>query len=133
MRPKILAVDDSKAVRIIIRQALAPFACDVNEAANGFNGLFAMEKELPDLLLLDVNMPIMDGMEMLTLLKSHAQLKKIPVIMLASPSDHQVMPKITALGVSDHIMKPFATDALVAAIRRILELTQLPAAPAESR
>ena len=127
MRPKILAVDDSKTVRILVRKALASFACDVDEASNGFNGLFAMEKAQPDLLLLDVSMPIMDGLEMLTLLKSHPQLKKIPVIMLTSPSDHQVIPKITALGVSDRIMKPFAPDDLVAAIRRILDLKPLQA------
>ena len=120
MRPKILVVDDSKTVRIIVRKALEAFACDVNEATNGFNGLFAMEKERPDLILLDVSMPIMGGVEMLTLLKSHPQLQKIPVIMMTSPSDHQVIPKIIDLGVGDRIMKPFAADVLVKAIRRIL-------------
>lgn len=127
MRPKILVVDDSKAVRILAAKALAPFACDVNEAANGYNGLFAMEKELPDLLLLDIVMPVMDGLEMLTLLKSHPDLKKIPVILLASPSDHQVMPKLAALGVSEHVMKPFKPDDLLSAVRRILDLKPLPA------
>jgi len=123
MRPKVLTIDDSKAVRIIVEKALAPFACDVNESTNGFNGLFAMEKELPDLLLLDVSMPVMDGVEMLTLLKSHAVLKKIPVIMMTSPSDHRVIPQITALGVADRIMKPFTPEVLVAAVGRILALT----------
>ena len=127
LRPKILAVDDSKTVRRLAQQVLRDFDCEVSEAANGFKALFAMERILPDLILLDVNMPTMDGLEMLTLLKSHPQLKKIPVIMLTSPSDHQVIPKITALGVSDRIMKPFAPDALVAAIRRILDLKPLPA------
>ena len=122
MRPKILAIDDSKAVRLIVHKALATFDCDVNEAANGFNGLFAMEKDQPDLILLDVSMPVMDGVEMLTLLKSHPWLKIIPVIMLTSPSDHQVLSKITALGVNDSIVKPFASDTLIAAIRRILDL-----------
>ena len=122
MRPKILAVDDSKAVRIIVRKALEPLACDVNEATNGFNGLFSMEKEQPDLILLDVGMPIMNGVEMLTLLKSHPELKKIPVIMMTSPSDHRIIPKIIELGVSNHIMKPFTTAALVTAVRRILTL-----------
>ena len=59
---------------------------------------------------------------MLTLLKSHEVLKKIPVIMMTSPSDHRVMPRIIALGVSDRIMKPFAPDVLIAAVRRVIDL-----------
>ena len=122
MPPHILVVDDSKAVRRIAEQALASFACTVDEASNGFNGLFAIEKNPPALLLLDVSMPVMDGMEMLTLLKSHPLLQKIPVLMMTSPSDHRVVPQITALGVNDRIMKPFTPEMLVAAVRRILDL-----------
>ncbi|MBW8780911.1 MAG: response regulator [Verrucomicrobia bacterium] len=127
MRPKILAVDDSKAVRLIIQKALAPFACEVIEATNGFKGLFAMESEMPALILLDVSMPTMDGVEMLTLLKSHPELKKIPVIMLTSTSDHLVLPKITALGVNDQLRKPFTDAALLEKVQAILDLKPAPA------
>jgi CheY-like chemotaxis protein len=126
MRPHILAVDDSRAVRIIIQKALAPFACEVIEATNGFKGLFAMETEIPALILLDVSMPTMDGVEMLTLLKSHPELKKIPVIMLTSTSDHLVIPKITALGVNDRLMKPFTETALLEKIRAVIDLKPAP-------
>lgn len=126
MHPHILAVDDSKAVRLIIQKALAPFACEVIEATNGFKGLFAMENEIPALILLDVSMPTMDGVEMLTLLKSHPELKKIPIIMLTSTSDHLVIPKITALGVNDRLMKPFTESALVEKVRAIIDLKPAP-------
>jgi CheY-like chemotaxis protein len=122
MRPHILVIDDSKAVRIIAAKALSGFDCSVDEAANGFNGLFAMERTLPNLLLIDVTMPIMDGLEMLTMLKSHAQLRLVPVIMLTASTDHNIMPQIVALGVNAQLKKPFTHDALIATIRTVIEL-----------
>ncbi len=122
MRPKILAVDDSKAVRLIAQRVLSGFDCEVNEATNGFTALYAMERALPDLILLDVSMPTMDGLEMLTLLKSKPELKTIPVIMLTSPADHAVSGQIAALGVSGTLMKPFTPAALLEKIRGMLDL-----------
>ncbi|MFA6961476.1 MAG: response regulator [Opitutaceae bacterium] len=125
MRPNILVIDDSKAVRIIVKKALSPFDCTVNEATNGFTGLFAMERIFPQLLMIDVSMPTMDGIEMLTMIKSHAELKRIPVIMLTSSTDHKVLPKITALGVEAMLKKPFTDEALVAAVGGILKLKRV--------
>ncbi len=122
MRPHILVIDDSKAVRIIATKALGGFACTVDEAANGFNGLFAMERNLPDLLLLDVSMPIMDGLEMLTMLKSHPQLRLVPVIMFTASTDHKVLPQIAALGVNAQLKKPFTDGALIDIIRTVITL-----------
>lgn len=119
-------MDDSKAVRLLARQALSAFDCDVTEATNGFNALFSMERALPDLILLDVNMPIMGGLEMLTMLKSKPALQAIPVIMLASPVDHAVSSQLAALGVNGTVMKPFTPDALVEKIRTVLDLKPLP-------
>ena len=70
MRYKVLTVDDSKTVRIIVKKAFKPFDCEIFEAANGVEGLAVAAKENPDLILLDVTMPVMDGVEMLTKLKS---------------------------------------------------------------
>jgi len=122
MHPKILVVDDARAVRLIAQKALNTFDCDLIEATNGFNALFAMERALPDLILLDVSMPIMGGLEMLTLLKSKPELHAIPVIMLTSPADHAVIPKIKVLGVSDLLVKPFSETALLEKVRAILVL-----------
>lgn len=125
MRPHILVIDDSKAVRIIAAKVLSNFDCSLDEAANGFNGLFAMERNLPGLLLLDVSMPIMDGLEMLTLLKSHPQLRLVPVILLTAATDHKVLPQIVALGVNAQLKKPFTDDALVDTIRSVITLKHL--------
>ena len=120
--PQILVVDDARKVRVIAQQALAAYVCEVTEAANGYNALFQMEKSLPDLILLDVSMPVMGGLEMLTLLRSNAALAAIPVIILASPADHGVMAQLTALGTAGTVMKPFTPAALVAHVQRTLRL-----------
>ncbi|MCX6950640.1 MAG: response regulator [Verrucomicrobia bacterium] len=126
-RPQILAVDDAKAVRTLVQKTFAVYACDVNEASNGFNALFQMEKGLPDLILLDVNMPIMGGLEMLTLLKSKPALAAIPVVILASPADHTVSAQLAALGIAGTLMKPFTPAALVEKVLGVLPLK--PAGP----
>ncbi|MCS6243593.1 MAG: response regulator [Opitutus sp.] len=118
----ILVIDDSKAVRLIALKALAPFDCVVHEATNGFTGLFALERTQAKLLVIDVSMPTMDGLEMLTMLKSHPELSKLPVIMLTSTTDHKVLPKITALGVNGQVRKPFTPEALVSAIKAVIPL-----------
>lgn len=122
MRPNILTVDDSKALRLFVEQALSPFDCEVSEAANGYNAFFAIERARPDLILLDISMPVMDGIETLTRLKAAPELSAIPVIMLTSRADHVVKSQLPTLGASDSLMKPFTAAALLAKIRPILEL-----------
>jgi CheY-like chemotaxis protein len=131
LRPHILTVDDAKAVRLLTQRALAPFDCEMSEAPNGYNALFAMERALPDLILLDVNMPTMGGLEMLTMMRSNPTLAAVPVIMLTSPADHGVLAELTALGVSGIVMKPFSAAALVEKVRAVINLQ--PAKPVSAK
>ena len=121
--PHILTVDDSKGLRLFVQQALAGLACDHSEAANGYNAFFAIERMRPDLILLDLSMPVMDGVEMLTRLKAAPELAAIPVIVLASPADHAVIPQLAPLGASGLLMKPFTAPALLEKIQIVLPLT----------
>ena len=86
MKPKILTVDDSKTIRLIVGKAFKPFDVDVFEASNGVEGLAVAMREKPDIIILDITMPIMDGSECLAKLKSNPDLKGIPVIMLTAES-----------------------------------------------
>ncbi len=122
MRPTILTIDDSKGLRLMVEKALSAFDCEVNEASNGFNGFFAIERARPDLILLDVAMPVMNGVDMLERLKATPELATIPVLMLTSPTDHPVMGDIATLGASGTLMKPFTPTALVEKVRGILKL-----------
>ncbi len=125
MRPKILTVDDAKLVRTIAEKILRPFDCDTDGSTNGYNALFAMERGLPSLILLDVSMPIMGGLELLEMVRSKPELRAIPVIILASPADHPVLPRLNALGVSGIVMKPFTEAALLDKIRSVIDLKPL--------
>lgn len=122
MRPNILTIDDSKGLRLMVAKALGGYDCEVNEASNGFNAFFAIERARPDLILLDVAMPVMNGVDMLERLKATPELADIPVLMLTSPTDHAVMGEIASLGASGTLMKPFNEAALLESIRRILKL-----------
>ena len=125
MRNKILTVDDSKTVRVIVKNALKPYDCEILEASNGVEGLAVAGKELPNLILLDVTMPVMDGIEMLTKLKSDAQLKSIPVLMLTAEGGREQVIKIAKIGVRDYVVKPFKEDVLIEKAGRIIELKPL--------
>jgi two-component system cell cycle response regulator len=122
MKPKILTVDDSKTIRLIVTKALKPFDVDVLEASNGVEGVAVAMREKPDLILLDLTMPIMDGSECLAKLKSHADLKNTPVIMLTAESGRDNVMKIAKMGVRDYLVKPFKEDMLVERAGRIIEL-----------
>ncbi|MFA6290061.1 MAG: response regulator [Opitutaceae bacterium] len=129
MRYKLLSVDDSKTVRIIIKKAFKLYDCEIFEAANGVEGLAIATKETPDIILLDVTMPVMDGVEMLTKLKSDPALKAIPVVMLTAEGGKDNVLKIAKIGVRDYIVKPFKEDLLVQKVGRIIDLKPIADAP----
>ncbi|HEX2855051.1 MAG TPA: response regulator [Opitutaceae bacterium] len=133
MRYKILTVDDSKTVRIIVRKAFRGFDCEIIEASNGAEGLTVAAKESPDLILLDVTMPVMDGVEMLSKLKATPALKGIPVIMLTAEGGRDNVLKIAKIGVRDYLVKPFKEEVLVEKARRVIDLAPLAAEGARAR
>jgi two-component system cell cycle response regulator len=133
MRYKILTVDDSKTVRIIVRKAFKTFDCEILEASNGVEGLAVAAKDQPDLILLDVTMPVMDGVEMLTKLKADPQLKAIPVMMLTAEGGRDHVLKIAKIGVRDYLVKPFKEETLIEKAGRVIDLKPLTDAPAKIR
>ncbi len=122
MRLKILTVDDSKTVRIIVKKSFKGFDCEIIEAQNGVEGLAMAAKTNPDIILLDITMPVMDGVEMLTKLKSDPALKSIPVLMLTAEAGRENVMKIAKIGVRDYIVKPFKEEVLVDKVSRVVDL-----------
>ena len=123
MSLKILSVDDSKTIRMIVGRSLKNYDCTVCEAANGEEGLAAAAKELPDLIILDITMPVMDGVTMLGKLKEDPELKGIPVIMLTAESGRENVTFIAKLGVRDYLVKPFKDEQLIEKVSRVVTLT----------
>jgi two-component system cell cycle response regulator len=133
MRYKVLTVDDSKTVRIIVKKAFKPFDCEILEAGNGVEGLAVAAKENPDLILLDVTMPVMDGVEMLTKLKADPALKGIPVMMLTAEGGRDNVLKIAKIGVRDYLVKPFKEEVLIEKCGRVIDLKPLNDTPTKTK
>jgi len=128
MAIKILSVDDSRTIRLIVGKTFRPYDVQIIEAANGEEGLVKAAQEKPDLIILDVTMPVMDGVTMLTKLKEDPNLKAIPVIMLTAESGRENVLQIARLGVRDYLVKPFKEDQLIEKAGRIVTLEKKVAA-----
>ena len=122
MNPKILSVDDSKTVQMALARLFSSFECELCEARNGADGLTVAARERPDLIILDYNMPVMGGVKMLQQLRSDAELKRTPVIMLTSESSAENVATVARLGVRDYVNKPFNDDVLLAKVARVIPL-----------
>lgn len=123
MATKILTVDDSKTIRLIVAKAFKPFDCVIVEAANGVEGLEVAAREKPNIILLDVTMPVLDGFEMLTKLKADPAIKDIPVIMLTAEAGRDNVLRIAKLGVRDYLVKPFKEELIIDRVGRVVTLT----------
>ncbi|MCF8144172.1 MAG: response regulator [Deltaproteobacteria bacterium] len=122
MALKVLTVDDSKTIRMIVKKAFKPFECKLFEAENGHQGLEVARKERPDLIVLDITMPVMNGTEMLDKLKKDPDLKDTYVIMLTAESGKENVLEIVKMGVTDYMVKPFKGEQLIDRVTKILTL-----------
>ena len=121
---KILVIDDEEWLREMIHLALKQKGFTVVEAANGAEGIEIARKELPDLILCDVNMEKVDGYLTLTSLRNEAPTAAIPFILMTGLADNVGMRHGMELGADDYLPKPFTTDALYAAVDARLKKAQ---------
>ena len=122
MHLKILTVDDSQTIRIFIKKAFAPYDCDIIEAQNGVEGLAMARCEIPDLIFLDITMPLMDGIEMLSTIKRRKPLKNIPIVMLSADSGKNTIHNFKNMGAADYVVKPFRKDRIIESALKIVQL-----------
>jgi len=122
MQGRILVVDDENSNRAIVRRILASEGYEVVEAADGAEAVAAIEGRLPDLVLLDLEMPGLDGYGVLRVLKENPRSRLVPVVMLTGHS--QLPEKLRALeiGADDYIHKPFNLTELSARVRSLVSL-----------
>lgn len=120
MGKKVLIVDDSATVRQQVAVALAGAGFDVIEAVDGLDGMQRIA-ESPDLALVvsDINMPRMNGIEMLQSLKKEPKYAKIPIVVLTTEGQPELIQSAKAAGAKGWIVKPFKPEMLVAAAKRL--------------
>ncbi len=117
---KILAVDDSVSIRKSISFILGQESYEVVEAENGADGLDKAKGEKFGLIITDINMPIMDGIQFIKELRSTAEHKFTPIIVLTTENQDSKMQEGKAAGATGWIVKPFSSDKLIAVVKKII-------------
>lgn len=125
MSKKILAVDDDPDILTLVRYNLEKEGFKVSTVESGEEALEKTRKTKPDLLVLDLMLPGMDGLEVCRLLKSDASLKHIPVIMLTAKGEETDIVVGLELGADDYLTKPFSPKVLAARVRALLRRGEL--------
>lgn len=120
--PKVLIVDDEADVVRLLQFRFEKEGFETITATDGQTALSAVESETPDLVLLDIMMPLMDGMEVLRQIRSRRRTSKIPVIMLTAKTTSITVDEARQLWVSDYIMKPFDPEVLVRKAKKALKM-----------
>lgn len=122
MSKEILCIDDDPGMIELVQLIMRKDGYTINGASNGAEGLDALQQSIPDLILLDIMMPEMDGWETYKRLKNTSQFKDIPVIILTARSStfEEVIARERA-GVDDYITKPFTSTELRMRIESVLE------------
>ena len=126
--PLALVVDDSLSVRRVVSRMLERHGWRVQEARDGLQALELVRQEPPDVLLLDVEMPRMDGYELASLLKKPGPYQAIPIVMLTSRAGEKHRRKAFELGVDAYLVKPYQEAELVRVLREVALATPWDAA-----
>jgi two-component system chemotaxis response regulator CheY len=115
-----LSVDDSATMRKIVALALGGAGHSVLEADNGRSGLELLKSKGADCVILDINMPEMNGIEFLKAWKADPAISKVPVIVLTTQDEEGLKNEALALGAKGFLGKPFQKEALLAAVKAAL-------------
>ncbi len=118
---KIITIDDESPIRSLIRHALRQEGYEVIEAKDGGEGLDKIRQELPDLVVLDFVMPVMNGAETLQAIRSDPQITHIPVLLLTGVKDAAKLEPLLQDSRNDFLAKPFLVDMLKERVRKLLQ------------
>ncbi len=121
MNPSVLVVDDDRLFLRLVELNLEKLGITVKLAESGLEALRLALSERPDVILLDLMMPQMDGYEVLRRLKSSEETREIPIVMLTAKSSHDDRIRCEEIGIAGYITKPFRIEALCNTVMAIVE------------
>ncbi|WP_300577541.1 response regulator [Phenylobacterium sp.] len=120
MTASILTVDDSPSIRVAIKIALSNAGYSVTEAANGAEGIEKAQAAAFDMIITDLNMPVMDGLTMIEEMRKLPSLMGVPIVFLTTESDAGMKERAKAAGATGWLTKPFDPDTLVRLAKKVL-------------
>ncbi|HEY8338065.1 MAG TPA: response regulator [Tardiphaga sp.] len=116
----ILTVDDSPSIRQMIKVVLTPAGHNVIEAGDGAQGLEKAKASRPDLVITDLNMPVMNGLELIRALRAMPALLGLPIVFLTTESNDAVKLEAKQAGATGWITKPFKQEQLLAVVSKLV-------------
>jgi two-component system, chemotaxis family, chemotaxis protein CheY len=116
---RILTIDDSKTIRDMLMLTLADAGFDVLQAVDGQDGLDVLDREQVDVVITDINMPKMDGYEVIRHMRSNSAHKSTPILVLTTESEADKKSLARAAGATGWMVKPFDPDRLIATINKV--------------
>jgi len=120
-KKNVLIVEDSRAMRGLIRATVERMpGTATHEAGSGFEALKALPARRFDLIITDINMPDINGLELISFVKNHPQYKEIPLIVVSTEKSEEDKNRSLALGASGYIVKPFKDSELQDMVKRVL-------------
>jgi len=120
MNEKILIVDDEPDLLELVRDTLEMAGYTVITASDGEEGLKSITEDSPDLVILDIKMPKIDGMEVLERVRKNPLLNELPIIMLTSLKGEGIIREAKEVGANDYIVKPFSQIDLLNRVKRVI-------------
>ncbi len=120
---KILIVDDEAGVRELLKDALKLAGFETQVANDGMSALTALRSYAPDIMIIDINMPLMDGFELVERLRKNGN--DVPVLMLSARADRVDITRGLTIGADDYVVKPFGLEELVLRLKAILRRSHL--------
>ena len=123
MKRKVLAIDDEKSIRFIIENTLNK-EFEVTTLSNGMDALYYIQSgNLPDVIICDVEMPVMNGFEFIKRIRESGFFDEIPLIMLSGKEESADKIKCFEMGADDYVVKPFNPRELMVRIKRRIEIS----------
>lgn len=117
----ILVVDDSAAMRSLLVSTLETLGTiSIVQAPNGFEALRMLPREQVDLILTDINMPDINGLELLSFIRSNPMYKNVPVVVISTEGSRKDIEKGLSLGANEYLVKPFQPEQLLEIVKRFL-------------
>ena len=117
---KILIVDDEEFILNLLRNGLTENGFDVITAPDGFEGILSVEDHKPDMVISDIMMPRLTGLDFLKALKNNKETRNIPVILISARDEVEIVQKGLSMGAVDYITKPFKINEIVGKLRHHL-------------
>jgi CheY-like chemotaxis protein len=118
---RILIIDDDEGFRTLLRMHLSHAGYEVQVAGDGVEGTRVLQTQPPDLILSDLNMPLLNGIELLSMLKQDQATATIPVILLTGSGDSEILERAMSLGAAHILTKPVTRDDLLASVKACLQ------------